>query len=56
MAGTVTPKAVYNRKGFEMLRTESEERFSESKSGVYNEVEGYNGNPRFLVEPLEVMF
>ena len=48
MAGTITPKAMYDRKGFKVLRTESEEGFSESKCGMDNKMEGYKGNPRFL--------
>ena len=55
MTRTITPKAMYNRKGFKVLRTESEERFSESKGGVDNKMEGYKGNPRFFMKPLKVM-
>ena len=55
MTGAITPKAMYNREGFEMLRTECEERFSEGKGGVDDEVEGYDGNPRFFVKPLKVV-
>ena len=55
MTRAVTPKAVYNREGFEMLRTEGKEGFCECKGGMDNEVEGDNGNPRFLVEPLKVV-
>ena len=55
MAGTITPKTMYDREGFEMLRTKSEEGFSESKGGVDNKMEGYKGNPRFFMKPLKVM-
>ena len=55
MTRAVTPKAVYNREGFEMLRTEGKEGFRECKGGMDNEVEGDNRNSRFLVEPLKVV-
>ena len=55
MTGTIAPQAMYDRKGFKVLRTESEERFSESKGGVDNKMEGYKGNPRFFMKPLKVM-
>ena len=45
MTRTVTPKAVYNREGFEMLGTEGKKRFCECKGGVDDEVKGDEGNP-----------
>ena len=56
MTRTVTPQAMDNGKRLKMLRTEGEERFSKSECRVDDEVKGYKGNPRFLVEPLEVVF
>ena len=55
MTGTITPKAMYNRKGFKVLRTEGEEGFGESKGGVDNKMKGYKGNPRSFMKPLKVM-
>ena len=55
MTRAVTPKAMYNREGFEMLRTEGKKGFSKSKSRMDDEMEGYDGNPRFLVKPLKVV-
>ena len=55
MTRTITPKTMYNREVFEMLRTEGEEGFCECKCGVDNEVECNNGNPRLLVKPLEIV-
>ena len=55
MTRAVTPKAVYNREGFEMLRTEGKEGFRECEGGMNDEVKGDNGNPRFLVEPLKIV-
>ena len=51
----VTPKTMYDREGFEMLRAEGEEGFCEGESRVDNEMEGYNGNSRLLVKPLKVV-
>ena len=56
MTRTVTPKAMYNREGFEMLGTKGEEGFCECKGGMDDEVEDYNGDSRFLVKPLKVVF
>ena len=56
MVRAVTPKAMNNREWFEMLRAKGEEGFRKGEGGVDDEVKGYKGNSRFLVEPLEVMF
>ena len=56
MSGTVTPKTMYNREGFKMLGTEGKEGLGECKGGMDDKVEGYYGNPRFLMKPLEVVF
>ena len=56
MTRAITPKAMDNGKRFKMLRTEGKEGFCKSKCRVDDEVKGYKGNSRFLVEPLEVMF
>ena len=55
MTRAVTPKAMYNREGFEMLGTEGKERLSECKGGMDDEMEYGDGNPRFLMEPLEIV-
>ena len=55
MTRAVTPKAVYSGEGFEMLRTEGKEGFSKCKGGVDDEMECDDGNPRFLMKPLEVV-
>ena len=52
---TVTPKAMYDREGFEMLGTKGEERLCKSKGGMDNEVKGDNGDSGLLVKPLEVV-
>ena len=56
MTGTIAPKAMNNREGFEMLGTKGKEGFCERKGGVDNEMEGYKGNSGFSMKPLEVMF
>ena len=56
MTRAVTPKAMYNREGFEMLRPEGEEWFCEGESRMDNKVECDDRNPRFLMKPLEVVF
>ena len=56
MVRAITPKAMDDREGFEMNGTKGKKGFTECKGRMDNEVEGYYGNPRFLVEPLEVMF
>ena len=56
MTRTITPKTMDNGKRFKMLRTEGEEGFCKGECRVDDEVKGYKGNSRFLVEPLEVMF
>ena len=55
MTRTVTPKAMYNREWFEMLRTKGEEGLCEGKSRVDDEMESYDGNPRLLMKPLKVV-
>ena len=55
MTRTVTPKAMNNREGFKMLRTEGEEGFCKCKGGVDDEVEGDDGNSGLLVKPLKVV-
>ena len=55
MTRAVTPKAMYNREGFEMLRTKGEERFCECESGVNDEVKGNEGDSRLLVKPLKIV-
>ena len=55
MSGTVTPKTVYNREGFEMLGPKREEGFCEGEGRVDDEMEGDNGNSRLFVKPLEVV-
>ena len=55
MTRAVTPKAMYDREGFEMLRTKGEEGFCEGKGRVDDEMESYDGNPRLLVKPLKVV-
>ena len=56
MTRAVTPKTMYNREGFEMLRTKGKEGFCEGESGMDNKVEGDDRNSRFLMKPLEVVF
>ena len=56
MTRTVTPKTMYNREGFEMLRTKGEEGLCEGESGMDDEMEGYDGNSRLFVKPLKVVF
>ena len=46
---------MYNREGFEMLGTEGKEGLSECKGGMDDEMECDDGNPRFLMEPLEIV-
>ena len=55
MTRTVTPKTMYNREGFEMLRTKGEEGLCEGEGRVNDEMEGDNGNSRLLVKPLKVV-
>ena len=55
MSRTVTPKAMYNREGFEMLGTESKEGLSEGKGGVDDEMKCDDGNPSLLMKPLKVV-
>ena len=55
MTRAVTPKAVYNREGFEMLRSKGEERLCECESGVDDKVKGYNGDSGLLVKPLKIV-
>ena len=55
MARTITPKAMDDGKGFEMLRTEGKEGFCECKSGMDDEMEGDDGNSRLLVKPLKIV-
>ena len=49
MARAITPEAMDDREGFEMNGTKGKKGFAECKGGMDNEVEGYYGNPRFLV-------
>ena len=56
MTRAVTPEAMDDRKGFEMDRAESKKGFPKGESRVDDEVEGYQRNPRFLMDPLEVVF
>ena len=56
MARAVTPKAMNNRKRFEMLRTKGEEGFCKGEGGVDDEMESYDRDSRLLMKPLEVMF
>ena len=51
----ITPKAVNNRERFEMLGTKGEEGFRKGEGGVYDEVEGYDRNPKLLMKPLKVV-
>ena len=55
MSGAIVPKTMDNGEWFKMDGTEREKRFSKGEGGVDDEVEGYYGNPRFLMEPLKVM-
>ena len=55
MARTITPKAMDNGEGFEMLGPEGKEGFCECKGGVDEEMKGDDGNPRLLMKPLEVV-
>ena len=55
MTRAITPETMDDRKGFEVNRTEGKKWFPKGKSGVNDEVEGYYGNPGFLMEPLKVM-
>ena len=55
MTRAVTPKAMNNRERFEMLRTEGKKGFCKGEGRMDDEVKGYEGNPRLLVKPLEVV-
>ena len=55
MMRAVAPKAMYNGERFEMLRTKGKEGFCEGKSRMDDEMESYDGDPRLLMKPLEVM-
>ena len=44
-----------DREGFEMNGTKGKKGFAECKGRMDDEMEGYYGNPRFFVEPLEVV-
>ena len=55
MLRTITPKTMYNREGFEMLRSKGEEGFCKGKGRMDDEMESYNGDPGLLVKPLKVM-
>ena len=55
MTRAITPKAMNNREGFKMLRTEGKKGFRKGEGRVDDEMEGYKGNSRFFMKPLEVM-
>ena len=55
MTRAVTPKTMYNREGFEMLRTKGEEGFCKGEGGVDDEMKCYDGDPGLFVKPLKVV-
>ena len=55
MTRAVTPKAMNNREGFEMLGTKGEEGFCKGEGRMDDKVESYNRNSRFFMKPLKVM-
>ena len=55
MTRTITPKAVDDGEGFKVDGTECKEGFSKGKCRMDDKMEGYYRNPRFLMEPLEIV-
>ena len=56
MSGTITPKAMDDREWFKMDGAECKKGFSKCECRVDNEMESDYRNPRFLMEPLKVVF
>ena len=55
MTRTITPEAMDNREGFEMLGAEGKEGFCKCKGRVDDEMECNDRNPRLLMKPLKVV-
>ena len=55
MTRAIVPEAMDDGEWFKVNGAKGKERFSKGESGVDEKVEGYYGNPRFLMKPLKVM-